>query len=965
MHFFHQDRRILWFFFVLALALRLFGLSHDLHHEVVYHPDTPKQMRAVQQFLRDDYLVFQGHSDYDGYPYFNSHLVEYIVRGVMGVETAWLKWTGAWTGPVDPPTYRHLFWLTRVLNALLSAVSVPLLFVIGLRFSRRVAWIAAVWLLLSPLDISAAHFASNDTTVAFFCLLSLWFGVRISEQGRWRDLAGGAFCIAAAFSTKYHGAIAIVPVFFGHVLYCHKNEGIFSRRAIGRWMFLALAGVLGIFVTSPALLVNLEASVDSILHFFQYTANFNMSDEFKELPIYHRFWIGLRENIPVIANAVSWPVLGLFMVAIATIKHDPRLSLIVLVPLVHIVVGLSGKPYLHQSHHTPITAYLFLAAAVVASVCAFRWCRTVWFKRGVLLLGAWTILHLARFTTNELMSFHVTDSRRVAETWMLDSMPRGVQWLTSRYSLMPPQHVAPKLPVYVSAQSGDRPRLVPGMIEWTRFSLIRNNFSVFINRAIHLHTISNDHVRLPVSTPYVLPIPSDRRDSALSLDAPWFGRSSRVRDVSFKQPIRVWAVSTQQVHQAWLVVRTGENPVLMDLSFGGRRSRVHLPAGRYQVVPLQDPRSFRIPFETLRYYRWRADVVWGAARVILVTDPADLARWAFAHHDHAIMSEALTHVREPSLVFDLMRVLVSPQLDGEYAALRARAQRLLDEPAAWLEYFGMSEEWLSLIPYLAWDAEAWVSTERNQDETSPGWAVGPLLLDPADYRLRVEGPQGNAARYAVTDGANRVIQQGQLSPEGEVILVVSPPGDPITITLEGLDEPPERTTIRPDARAMVERWIKWLDQAVSFDDPINHVPSNTVIGTFHDTVHLVQADVIKEQALPGGFLDLKLVWWPSEEVRRLDRPSMWIHLVSADGERVAQYDKGLLSFLREIRPDPRDPPLMIRLSLPETLAPGRYELRLGMWIPSQRKRWNVTFSTFPHAERYMVIDTIDITSPLE
>ncbi len=54
MQFFHQDRKILWFFFVLALALRLFGLSHDLHNEVVYHPDTPKQMRAIQQFLRDD-----------------------------------------------------------------------------------------------------------------------------------------------------------------------------------------------------------------------------------------------------------------------------------------------------------------------------------------------------------------------------------------------------------------------------------------------------------------------------------------------------------------------------------------------------------------------------------------------------------------------------------------------------------------------------------------------------------------------------------------------------------------------------------------------------------------------------------------------------------------------------------------------------------------------------------------------
>jgi hypothetical protein len=960
MNVFSSDRRVLWLLFVLALALRLIGLSHDLHFETVYHPDTPKQMRAVQQFLNDDYLVFQGHSDYDGYPYFNSHVVEYVVRCVMAVETVWLKWIGAWTGPVEPPGYLTLFWITRVMNALISAVAVPLLFLIGLRFSRRAAWMASVFLLLSPLDISAAHFASNDSTVALFCLLALWFGFRVAERGQWRDLAGGAFCVAAAFSTKYHGAMAFLPVLIGHVLFCRSAGGLFSSAALARWAFLALVGLIGIFLTSPALIVNLEPAVNSILHFFQYTANFNMSEEFKALPAYHRFWIGLRENIPVIIDAVSLPVALTFLVGLVAWIRDPRIALLVSVPVLHLVVGLSGKPYLHQAHHTPITAYVFLTAAVVWAGMSFRGSGMVWMRRVGVVLAVWTAGHLSVFSAREVMSFYVSDTRRVAETWMLDSVPKGVQWLTWRYTVTLPEYEGPKLPVYASAQSGDQPHRVPGMIPWTQFAFFDNRFSKFINRVIHLHTLENEYFRLPSHPPYLLPLSGERRDTALSLDAPWFGRSSRVRNVAPDLPVRVWAVSTQRVERAWLVVQTGDRPVLMTTGLGGRAERVHLPAGRYHVVPVQNPRRFYLPGDIRYYYRWYADVVWGAARVTLMTDGAELARWAMAHQDREWMTHGLAHTREESLVVDVMRALTEPFDPVVRAELRDRCQRLLDEPAAWKELLGVSEEWLSLIPYWRADHTAWDAIEP--DEALGQWAIGPIMLDPGSYRWRCALPSGGAHDYTVTDGAGRLLQRGVIDAGSDEPLVVGAPGDPLTITIDGLAAAPIEITVRPDARAMITTWIHQLGEDRVWGATRPASGDSTPLATFDASIHLIQANVDKGKATPGGHLDVLLVWWTTESVTRPDRHSIWIHVVNENGMMVAQYDQGLSSYLREIRPDPRGPPLMDRIALPDSIPPGRYEVRVGVWIPSQRNRSDVTSASLPHTRRFVVIDTIDVSA---
>ena len=66
--------------FLAGLGLRTAGLSMDLDEDKIYHPDTGKQIAATERFLDGRYYQKFGHPDYDGYPYFNSHLAEWICR---------------------------------------------------------------------------------------------------------------------------------------------------------------------------------------------------------------------------------------------------------------------------------------------------------------------------------------------------------------------------------------------------------------------------------------------------------------------------------------------------------------------------------------------------------------------------------------------------------------------------------------------------------------------------------------------------------------------------------------------------------------------------------------------------------------------------------------------------------------------------------------------------------------------
>jgi Dolichyl-phosphate-mannose-protein mannosyltransferase len=949
-----SDRKILVFLFVAALWIRLAGLSHDLHLDALYHPDTAKQMRAIEEFLNGQYLVIKGHSDYDGYPLFNSHMVEYIIRAAMAVETAWLKHTGAWTGPVDPPSFISLFWITRTWNAFLSALAVPLIFVIGRKFNRGVAWLAGGLLLVSPLDVNACHFASNDSAVALFALLCLFFGFRIYEQGRRRDLIGGALCIAAAFSSKYHGAMAFLPVLIGHILFCRRTGGLFTVAALQRWLILAVFGIAGIFLTSPAFLINVETAAGNIVHFARYTANFALSAEIKAMPFYRRLWLGWQENIPTLVYTISLPVALGFLAAIVAWRKDARLGMLVTVPIFHLFVGLAGKPHLHQSHHIPTTGYMILAGSVII-IGMMKSTSIVVIKRliaGVAMV--WSFSHLAHASYREIFFFSRNDTRRVAETWMRASVPPGVKWMTSRYTFIPPASEN-KFPVHVIAQSDDHPTILPGFDEWARFSHDDRSLSRFVNREILIHLVSNPVASAGMRLPYCSPYPDDRGDNMVSLDVPWYGLSSLVRDVDARHPVDVIAVSTQSLSRVWLVVRTGATPASMDIRFGKFHEQFYLKPGEVRVFAVDQPEALIFPLDEQRhFYHWTAEARWGEARLMLFTDAGQYGMWLYQRGEYASASKILSADNRTNVFFQTIKELSAPEELSQRGAMKAQLEKLLVSPDDWFQTFGVSEDWINHIPCQKWTNEDW---ESSTSETQT-WVLNSVLLEAGHYRVSIAAE--HTANVEIRDSENRTIHSVDVKPGDPFPLNITRMADPISIYVKGASKAPAYTMIRPDARAHVEALIGQLSQPTKADviSSVLPVSGKPVVAEFSRGIALTDFKLDASNFRSGGHLGVQLEWLLPVKLKHPGQYAVWVHVVDGEGKLVAQLDKGIWHYARKYFPDMRNPVSWDQISIPEQLPPGPFEVRLGVWIPDQRTRLQVERGSLMFNKRYAILKTI-------
>jgi hypothetical protein len=109
--------------------------------------------------------------------------------------------------------------------------------------------------------------------------------------------------------------------------------------------------------------------------------------------------------------------------------------------------------------------------------------------------------------------------------------------------------------------------------------------------------------------------------------------------------------------------------------------------------------------------------------------------------------------------------------------------------------------------------------------------------------------------------------------------------------------------------------------------------SQTLGVDFGQELVLEGYDLSAAELNPGGELEVSLRW------RALETPrtayTVFLHLIGADGERVAQRDELLLAGFYQPTVWPEDQAVVDRhrLTLPDDLAPGRYRLEVGLYSP--------------------------------
>ncbi len=778
-----------WLIFLLAFCLRTAGLSHDLDRGNEYHPDTLKQMVATRIFLEGRYYYHVGNPDYDGYPYFNSHLVEYLVRGYAVLRRGLLLHIGAAVPPLDP-TKIQLLWVTRWLNAFLSALSAVVVFAAGRRFfNRRVAWVAGLLLALSPVDISTCHVATGDSTAAFFAAVALYFAIAVYRRASWTDYLWGALFSAAAFSAKYHGGIALLPIVFAHGLRHIESRQLLSLRSIARLALLGVALVGGVLLTTPGLLVAPEKAFGDLLDFLRYTSNFGLPEELRAMSLPRRFAWNLDRNLPTFYNFLGPVVCAAGIAALFTGLRKKETWVAALAPVVYLLVGLTFKPKSPPLYITLVTPALFLAGEA-ALVTVTNWKRARAF--GFLLLAAltlWALAYFAEYTRRDLFFYRHADTRRIAAAWAHDNIPTSVALVAGAYTFDEEPWPQPRDPhdgevVVYSAAYIHRP---PGMFPLARMDVENNSEMVFEygrlgnltdymrNREIAFFLGGTDRIRSNFCPAVFLPLPAGQPVDLVLTDPVSFYRNQRVIEPRTGDRIGKVLVSAAPLADVLLVLRNGALPSSLDVHIGDTRHELWLAAGETRVVRADSFLPLRPLSEKHTLYDLRLRQRYGYTRVWIATDEVEkgFALYQAGEFERAFQQfDALPESRRNLNVNTVREIsgLLSGRLTNEVDVRGASTAATLPDltPAEFLDAFGVSVDFLDELPYLSF-AEPDLAAEGMQPVPEPesaaqfalvsapdaptNSATTPVFfLEPGTYRLTLRvRDRGSPWRLDVTD----------------------------------------------------------------------------------------------------------------------------------------------------------------------------------------------------------------------
>ena len=181
--------------FLLALAVRLFGLDFDQSHW--FHPDERRIAEAVSQLSFKPLQLNPHFFAYGSFPL-------YVTRAATAVVAA-----------VDPgaASYGSAIMVGRALSAIWGAATVALLALLGRRlYGEGVGLLAGVLLAATVLHVQNSHFATNDVALTFLALFALALAVGAAESGRLRDFAGTGVAIGLAVATKFSALPLVLPL---------------------------------------------------------------------------------------------------------------------------------------------------------------------------------------------------------------------------------------------------------------------------------------------------------------------------------------------------------------------------------------------------------------------------------------------------------------------------------------------------------------------------------------------------------------------------------------------------------------------------------------------------------------------------------------------------------------------------------------------------------------------------------
>jgi hypothetical protein len=1077
--------------FVVALCVRFYGLSHDLDEGNVYDPDTPKQVRAAECFVKGYYWRSEtGDPGLDGYPYFSMHLVEYEWRIIAGVR-AGLQYVMGWRRDVAPP-YEDaelglkLFVLARVNVCVLSALAVLAIYWIG-----RETWGPLVGLLgaglaaLSPLNVETAHYVMSDSVMDLFACLTVLVAMRMYRSSRVIYVPLAGFLGALTFAAKYNGGMVLVFVALLHVLKHASLRRLFSPQAIRDAGLLAAGVLVGLVVAIPTLLICPDQVVKDIIRFVRHAS------QFRELPAEAQggWWPRLQYaaglNFPLFVRCAGWIVpIGAAVGFILSAFRDRRHVLIGLFPLLYLIVVFAGarviKPYYFS---VAILFFCLYVAAVPAWLAGVKSFRRPGLALGLALVVAALVMSAVSVARGDFFFWHMS-SRRVATAWVNENIPQLFEVQEGDCSLLGARRPREKtVEVLAIASSNIRPTNVPdGSVLLKQFELEKEpSVTSFRNPSVSVFLLpGSSNLRDGFSMPTDQRVPSDTGNEYVFPLGAEFLRTGRLATLSPRTLRRVYVIPGG-VEEVVVGVRNGNVVNVATFSFGGRMRRVTLESLETRVVVVKDLRCMGLigrPF----YKFWARAPFPCQVEVAVTNEQKGVLYYHGAQYRKALPYLVAAWRERPTPVRAQMAVIaaacsgVRPAELDDGAIANAVREDLEAANKGLFERFGVSSLYVDNLPYVAEEVEN-LAEERNvHDPRASGdaclvmgpdpvgqWrmALGSFFLEPGWYRVvltaRVEEPVPDEAPATLSfvDATGQVVHDsttflpkelvGSDYREVERSLRVTERLGPVSLRIA--TEPSvrlrlDRFTIRPDvareieardglARALLDGQLadlrpepQQLEPLLAYGnctdiaadpagvaaayekaaeaDPASYKPyavlkqildrlpaelgaataarlkevyaSRSLARRRNVSVHFKNGPALAgyrlsgEEFAPGEQVRLTFFWRVvPEEVQRYRGLWVFIHFVPQDaaGHKPAfQGDTGLVSSLRfNERLDRLEPIFAHVIQVGQDVAPGTYDIEVGLLIKQHDKRIRILKADVPHANNSATIGHILIVPP--
>lgn len=405
--------------FIAGAMLRLYGVNWGLPAEL--HIDethfVPKALKFGTGDLTPHFFLYPSLYMYMLFVAYSAYFILGMITGIFHNTSDF-----AMQYFIDPSPF---YIIGRSMAATLNVMTAVLVFKIGKKiFQPASGFAAAVLFLLSPLCVQHSHFITGDVPLTFFMTLSLYFGLKMMEDGKRKYYILAGLSMGFAGASKYTGALFAPTLLIMHLFYSMGSEGstlknFFTNINI---YLLGVMAYIGFFIGCPYHLLDFSTFIKAITQTSEMVGGHWLGMEGVR-----SMWMTVITKF--LSFGVGWPAIILTVAGVVwsiTGKNKKVQAVAFFVVFYYVFIGrYSGHNF--DRYWVPIVPGMCLLSGVIIASIAEKFSASK-VRTGVVIVV--TLLVVSVNVTNlysTIKVFSMSFTQNIAKEWVEQNIPVGTR----------------------------------------------------------------------------------------------------------------------------------------------------------------------------------------------------------------------------------------------------------------------------------------------------------------------------------------------------------------------------------------------------------------------------------------------------------------------------------------------------------------------------------------------------------